>query len=82
MGEPSEGDTARVLQDLRGRFVPNQVLACRGQSDPAAASPALMELFQGKEVSSEGPVAYVCQNFTCGPPAVGKAAILAAWREL
>ncbi|MEX2560625.1 MAG: thioredoxin domain-containing protein, partial [Pirellulales bacterium] len=59
--------TGRILSELRRRFWPNKVLACRpGRGE----SGALDSLFAGKAAGSE-PALYVCHDFACQQPAVG-----------
>jgi uncharacterized protein YyaL (SSP411 family) len=79
LGPPEDADTAAVLADLRRRFTPNKVLALRPGAGHAAA---LDGLFAGKEPPAIGPAVYLCENFACQAPAIGKQAVLAAWERL
>ncbi|NLF71037.1 MAG: thioredoxin domain-containing protein [Candidatus Anammoximicrobium sp.] len=81
VGDPSRGDTAAVLSDLRRRYLPNRTLACRvpgheGDSGPLAA------LFQGKSLCGPEPTVYVCENFACQAPVTGRQAAIGLWDRL
>lgn len=80
-GDPAEAETAAVLADLRRRYLPNRVLACRLPASPEP-SPHLAALLQGKDAVAGEPTVYVCENFVCQAPVVGRAAILARWDRL
>ena len=69
-----DGDDARaVVRELWRKFWPNRVLACR----PAGpTSPTLDPLFAGRTALG-GPTLYLCENFACQAPLVGRDAILA-----
>lgn len=70
-GDLKDEASRAALADLRGRFLPNKVLAFTGPS--AAASPqALGELLQGKAMQGGAPTLYVCEGFTCQAPAQGQ----------
>jgi uncharacterized protein YyaL (SSP411 family) len=74
--QPAAGQD--VLAELRRRFWPNKVVAYR----PAANhSMHLTGLFAGKEMPAAEPTVYLCENFTCGQPLVGRQAILDAWER-
>ena len=79
-GDPATSDTNQALQALRGRYLPNRVIACRATEDSGSAT--LSPLFQGKQSSSTGPTVYVCQDFTCQAPVTGADEIAAAWEQL
>ena len=80
VGDPASPDTERAIKDLRRRFVPNKVVACRAQPDQGSA--ALAALFAGKSPGAIAPSVYVCQNFTCQAPVAGLEAVLRTWDEL
>ncbi|HEX7448036.1 MAG TPA: thioredoxin domain-containing protein [Pirellulales bacterium] len=65
--------------DLRAevwrRYLPNKVFGARPGDGHSAA---LDGAFAGKSTSGEQPILYVCENFACQSPVVGKEAILAA----
>jgi uncharacterized protein YyaL (SSP411 family) len=75
-----------LLSELRGCYLPNRVLACRGAAEAtagaSAASDPLAPLFTGKTTAEGAPVLYVCENFTCRQPAVGLDAARAAIASL
>ncbi len=79
MGPENSRETAEAMADLHRRFTPNKVLAMRPGSGRAAA---LDEVFAGKQSPGDGPAAWLCENFACQAPAVGKQAVLAAWEQL
>ena len=82
IGDPADADTAEVLADLRGRWIPNRVVACRAQADVADGSVELDPIFLGRQTTDAAPVVYVCQRFVCGAPAHGKDAAKRLWESL
>ncbi len=74
LGEPKSADTGAVLSELRHRFVPNKVVACRAPQSNAFRSAALDPLFAGKELSGPEPGLYICENFACQAPTFGREA--------
>ncbi len=81
VGDPQHPETAAALAALRHTFLPRKVVACRPST--AITSPgALAPMFEGKVANSAQPVAYVCENFTCQTPVVGRDAVEALWRQL
>jgi uncharacterized protein len=48
----------------------------------APRSPALAPLFEGRAAIDGQPTLYICENFACQQPVVGREAILQAIREL
>lgn len=85
LGDPDSADTVAVLANLRGRFLPNKVVAMR-RPDKAATqlsqSTALDPLFAGKQVSGKATTLFVCENFACQAPVSGQAEIVAKLDEL
>jgi hypothetical protein len=81
VGDPRGGDTAAAIADLRCRYLPNRVLACRQPGAPGG-SPHLAPLFQGKTVAGAEPTVYVCENFACQAPVAGRAAVGTLWERL
>jgi hypothetical protein len=77
LGNPADADTQAILADLRHRFVPNKVVAMRSPDAKEKAS-ALDPLFAGKTASIL-PTVFICENFTCGAPLIGKEAVMNAW---
>jgi uncharacterized protein YyaL (SSP411 family) len=73
-----DGASEEILADLRRRFWPNKIVAQRLAHNH---SQHLAGMFAGKESPATEPTVYLCENFTCGQPLVGKAAILEAWQR-
>jgi hypothetical protein len=82
MGDPKTAETAEVLSDLRGRYVPNRVLACRREADLPDGSIDLDPIFVGKQSLAPPPTVYLCEKFVCGAPASGKDAAKGLWQKL
>ncbi len=65
-------------EELRGeigrRYLPNKVFASRPGEGRSAA---LEGAFAGKAAAGDQPALYVCENFACQSPVVGREAILA-----
>ncbi len=80
LGDPSSPETGKALANLRSRYVPNYVVACRKMPQTSRSS-CLDPLFQGKQTSKE-PTVYICQDFTCQAPVEGTDAAIAAWDQL
>jgi uncharacterized protein YyaL (SSP411 family) len=71
---------AEVQKALSAKFLPRTVVAWRtGQA--ASASP-LDSLFAGRTPNQNDLTLYVCQNFACQTPVVGREAVLAAIARL
>ncbi len=68
-GESESDDTARFLEVIHGRFVPNKILALvepNGvESEPIGK---LVPLLSGKSMIEGKATVYVCENFTCKQP--------------
>jgi uncharacterized protein YyaL (SSP411 family) len=82
IGDTVQSDAADLVASLRRRYVPRKVLAFGDAGAGAPASTALAGLLEGKRTVDGRPTAYLCQNFACQAPAVGREAILAAWERL
>ncbi|MBI3466415.1 MAG: thioredoxin domain-containing protein [Planctomycetes bacterium] len=83
LGSTDQPDMVEVLSNLRRRYVPRKVIACRSVSQPPERqSRALSALFEGKSPLPPEPTVFICQNFTCQAPVSGKEAALAAWSKL
>ena len=80
LGNSADADTQAILADLRHRFLPNKVVAMRSPRSKEKIS-ALDPLFAGK-TATVSPTVFICENFTCGAPLIGKDAVLAAWKQL
>jgi uncharacterized protein len=84
LGKPENADTSATLLELRGRFIPNKVVALRSGIGAASdlRSKALDPLFEGKAPLADEPTLFVCENFACQAPISGPAAIAAKLDEL
>ena len=82
LGDREEENAAALLKDLRRRFIPNRVVACRRSSRVSGGSSALDALFDGREPEEESPTVFVCQNFACKAPVSGRSPIMEVWRSL
>ena len=82
MSDPQNTDTAAAISELRKRFIPNRVLACRAKPDATGQSPALAALFAGKSAAGPGPTVYICEQFACQAPISGKDGAIAQWDKL
>jgi len=83
LGAANDPDTQAVLLGLRRRFVPNLMLACRDQAQPASgASRHLDPLFQGKQPGGASPTVFVCEDFACQVPVSGRSAVDELWESL
>lgn len=81
IGDPARGDTAAVLSDLRRRYLPNRVVACRAPGR-GAGSRHLAPLFRGKSLCGAEPTVYLCENFACQAPVSGRQAVIGLWDRL
>jgi uncharacterized protein YyaL (SSP411 family) len=81
LGSGTSSDTAAALAELRHRFIPNKVVACRPPGSTAQRSAALDALFAGKALEGLEPGVFVCENFACQAPAFGREAAIAALLE-
>lgn len=79
-GDPGDQRTLEALDLVRGRFLPNIVMA----GALGAKSPAPLEsLLAGKEPDrGQAPKLYVCEDFLCRAPVEGMDAIRAALEKL
>ncbi|RIK83665.1 MAG: thioredoxin domain-containing protein [Planctomycetota bacterium] len=80
VGDVTQSPTAEAIADLRRRFIPNKVVACR--AEPGVGSRRLAPLFANKPPADEPPGVYVCQDRRCNAPVFGLAAALEAWQRL
>jgi uncharacterized protein YyaL (SSP411 family) len=81
LGNKDEPETAAALRDLRRRFVPNRVVACRATTE-AGGSANLAKAFAGKATQDGPPTVFVCEHFTCQTPVIGKEAARKIWEKL
>jgi uncharacterized protein YyaL (SSP411 family) len=79
MAPPGEADADAVLAEVRRRYLPNKVVARR---PVGSSSPLLDGLFAGKPTPASGVALYVCHNFTCDTPAIGRAAAVGQLSKL
>ncbi len=88
IGGESDKENGELLGAMRRQYAPNRVLAYRKEAVAQGAdvprsptdtsrSPFLDALFGGRDAQGGQPTLYICQNFTCQAPLVGKDAILA-----
>ena len=70
-GNLDEESSQAILADLRGRFLPNKVLAFTGAGADSISS-VLDELLRGKTMQGGAATLYVCEGFTCQAPARGQ----------
>jgi uncharacterized protein YyaL (SSP411 family) len=82
LGELESEDTAEALSELRRRYIPNRVVACRSDADQRPRSSHLDPLFAGKSLADIQPAVYICQSFTCDAPVYGLDAAKVAWERL
>jgi uncharacterized protein YyaL (SSP411 family) len=82
VGNTHYDKTAQALRALRQQFIPNKVVACRSSAVASPRGVTLDPLFAGKEAAGGEPTVYICENFACQAPRVGRAAAEHAWREL
>ena len=82
-GALADKATAKVLADLRSRFLPNKVLALAGDSSQGSQPPEeLADLLIGKSMQGGVPTLFVCEGHTCQAPAQGEDEIIHALEEL
>ena len=82
LGDAANGDTRDALAELRRRFAPNRVLACRRSTEDSDGSSPLQAIFEGKSAAGQEPTVFLCENFTCQAPISGRKAAIAAWDKL
>lgn len=84
VGDQNQSSTAAVISALRHRFVPNKVVACRSADRIGEGSPALADLFAGKDPpdGAAEPAVFICEHFACQAPLAGQEAAIAAWERL
>ena len=71
-GPPNAPETQTLLRVIHGTYVPNKVVALR---DPADAAAEDHPLLAGKTMLEGQPTAYLCRDFTCGPPITSPGAL-------
>ncbi len=88
VGGEEESVNQELLAAVRRAYVPSCILAYRGGGMPQGAhaprspanvrSPHLEALFAGRAAVGGQPTLFICQNFACQVPVVGREAIVAA----
>jgi uncharacterized protein YyaL (SSP411 family) len=66
IGDPAAEDTAALLREVWGRFLPNAVLAAAAPGDAEAA--AAVPLLRDRPALDGRAAAYVCERFACRRP--------------
>ena len=61
-------DAEPFLEELRGVFLPNRILAVVAEGDELEGHSALIPLLEGKVARNGRPTAYVCENRICELP--------------
>jgi uncharacterized protein YyaL (SSP411 family) len=74
--------TGAAIVQVRRSYLPNRVLACRDLASDAYRSPHLDPLFQGKSAGQSEPALFLCEDFACQAPAIGRQAIEQRLEEL
>ena len=86
VGGGDDAENQAVLTELQRLYLPNGVVAYRRGELPQGAhaprSPALAPLFVGRTAINDQPTLFICENFACQQPVVGREAILQAIRDL
>jgi uncharacterized protein YyaL (SSP411 family) len=82
LGDRNEAATLETLSDLRRRYLPNLVLACRPTAAVDDGSANLDPIFQGKVTTGRTPTVYVCEKFACQTPVHGLQAAMSTWAGL
>ena len=65
VGDPGDARTLGLLEAVRGRYLPNRVIALARPGDEGTAPPLLV----GKTAVGGVPTAYLCRDFACDAPA-------------
>ena len=74
-GDPTDPRTQALLDVLRRRYLPWQVLALRHPGNET--EPAIIPLLEAREPIDGQPAAYVCQNYSCRLPVTTPEALAA-----
>ncbi len=70
--------TQALLRTIRGKFLPNKIVAWVDPASPDAAKTAkAVPLLEGKTLQKGLPAAYVCENFACKQPVTAPEEMLA-----
>jgi uncharacterized protein YyaL (SSP411 family) len=76
-GEPDDPGVRGMLEEIRGRFLPQRVVVLARQG----ADASLLPLVAGKSPGNSGARAFVCRNYTCREPAETREALGKALAE-
>ena len=80
VGDTDSTETRDAVANLRTRYVPNRVVACRS-NDRLKDGGVLEAMFAGKQALETEPTIFVCENFTCRTPVAGAEAVARCWDE-
>lgn len=78
MGE----DRNEYMTEVNEKWRPNLAVICRVENDSWVRSPRLDAMVSEKSVIDNQPKLYVCEQFACQTPVVGKDAILDTINQL
>ena len=70
------------MSDLRRRYLPNYVIACRPKAALDDSSPELDPIFLGRAAQGEAPTVFICEKFACQAPVQGPQAVMNTWSSL
>ncbi len=73
----TEEEVEALRQAVDSTWAPTVTLA---RAEPGRVPPLLAKVAEGRERLKGQPTAYLCQNFTCGPPLTEATALVAALR--
>ena len=82
VGDRNDKATSATIHELRRRYIPNHVAACREKVAAPSTSENLTEIFSGKLTTDKTPAVYVCEDFACQAPVFGHDAAVASWERL
>ncbi|MFP4416230.1 MAG: thioredoxin domain-containing protein [Chitinispirillaceae bacterium] len=68
-GEPDAADTRHLLSTLHKQYIPNKIVALVSPNQVHGTDiQDYIPLLSGKGLINQRATAYVCQNYSCGPP--------------
>ena len=76
VGNRSNEDTQKMLNELKCRFLPNAVIIFRSDDEPDAAITRIAPFTKDMKSIDGKATAYVCSNFTCSKPTTDIAEML------
>ncbi|MCB0253367.1 MAG: thioredoxin domain-containing protein [Anaerolineae bacterium] len=68
IGDPADTRTQALLDEVRGRFLPNAVVALAPSAEAADQAAPYAPLLAGRRQIDGKPTVYVCENFACQLP--------------